>query len=198
MMKSISIFRPGSVKLSSADDLLQHGLQRFPGSRSRGLARLRARARAKSRLVDQPVIRTTLSWIGRRIFWFLVVSSSATQQTLRPSRSPRPGLRRSARAPRRTDRAFGRPALVDGVGAPLHWTIRSLASRCKAISSANSLNMPIVSGVFSRAGLGSMAHSVPKKRPSATDDRHRDVALEAVHRRGLDGRNSARPRRRGR
>ena len=36
----------------------------------------------------------------------------------------------------------------------------------KAMRSANSLNMPIVSGVSSRAGLGSMAHK-PKKRPSA-------------------------------
>ena len=36
-----------------------------------------------------------------------------------------------------------------------------------AIRSANSLNMPTVSGVFSRAGRGSMAHSVPKNAPSA-------------------------------
>ena len=50
--------------------------------------------------------------------------------------------------------------------------------------SANSLNMPIVSGVFSFAGRGSIAHSVPKTVTIGAPDRHRDVALEAVHRRG--------------
>ena len=45
---------------------------------------------------------------------------------------------------------------------------RWAASRWIAISSENSLNMPMVSGVFSRAGRGSMAHSVPKNVPSAS------------------------------
>ncbi len=36
------------------------------------------------------------------------------------------------------------------------------------------------SGVFRVAGFGSMAHRVPKKLPSRQDDRHRDVALEAI------------------
>jgi len=34
------------------------------------------------------------------------------------------------------------------------------------ISSANNLNIPVISGVFNRAGLGSIEQSVPKKRPS--------------------------------
>ena len=38
-------------------------------------------------------------------------------------------------------------------------------------------------GLSSCAGRGSIAQSVPKKRAVGQDDRHRDVALEAVHRR---------------
>ena len=39
-------------------------------------------------------------------------------------------------------------------------------SRWKAISSAKSLNIPIVSGVFTLTGFGSIAQSVPKNVPS--------------------------------
>ena len=42
---------------------------------------------------------------------------------------------------------------------------RSCASRWKPMRSAKSRNMPIVSGVFSLAGRGSIAQSVPKKAP---------------------------------
>ncbi|MCI0757102.1 hypothetical protein [Teichococcus vastitatis] len=42
----------------------------------------------------------------------------------------------------------------------------SSASRWKAISSAKSRNMPIVSGVLTFAGRGSMAQRVPKNSPS--------------------------------
>src|ERR1700733_515979 len=58
---------------------------------------------------------------------------------------------------------------------------RVLASRWKAMSSANSLNMPITSGVSSICGFGSRAHRVPKNEAVRQEDRDRDIALEAIH-----------------
>ena len=46
---------------------------------------------------------------------------------------------------------------------------RSWASRCMPIRSANSLNMPMVCDVVERAGRGSIAHNVPKNRPSGDE-----------------------------
>ena len=43
----------------------------------------------------------------------------------------------------------------------------------------------MTSGLFNLAGRGSIAQSVPKKSPLRKDDRHRDVALKAVHARRM-------------
>ena len=51
------------------------------------------------------------------------------------------------------------------------------------MSSANSLNMPIVSGVFSLAGPRIDRAQRAEEGAVRPEDRHRDVALEAVHRR---------------
>ena len=59
---------------------------------------------------------------------------------------------------------------------------RSWASRWKAIRSANSLNMPIVCGVAQLARLGVDGAERAEEGAVRRDDRHRDVALEAVHR----------------
>ncbi|MCY1244989.1 hypothetical protein D9M72_580940 [compost metagenome] len=117
--------------------------------------------RAKSMTLSiRLAIRSTLSCISAiTAFDFGACSSRARMRV--PAEIEASGLRRSCP---RTAMNWSRSSEVSSSRSSfsLASAISARASRCRAIRSANSRNMPTVTGPPSLAGFGSMAQSVPK------------------------------------